>query len=231
VARGADLPVRACYCTAAAAFALLVPAAVRAVSSAQQELAAVRLARPNLDRGAELFRSCAGCHGEAGSGTRDGAVPRIAGQHATVVAQQLIDYRYARRWDPRMEYVAERHHLGDAQAIADVAAYVSRLDRDLPRGQGDGRSLQHGAQSYAQLCRSCHGSSGEGDAGRTIPRIAAQHYEYLRRQIYDAVEGRRPNFSPAHVRLLARLEHDDIQAIADYLSRLDGSAGDSAQHH
>lgn len=53
---------------------------------------------------------------------------------------------------------------------------------------------------------------------------AGQNYEYLRRQSYDAVDGRRPNFSPAHVHLLARLDHEDIQAVADYVSRLRGSA-------
>jgi hypothetical protein len=34
------------------------------------------------------------------------------------------------------------------------------------------------------------------------------------------VDGRRPNFSPAHIRLLAQLDYDDIRALADYLSRL-----------
>jgi len=38
------------------------------------------------------------------------------------------------------------------------------------------------------------------------------------------VDGRRPNFSPAHIRLLARLDHDDIEAVADYLSRLPGNS-------
>jgi hypothetical protein len=42
------------------------------------------------------------------------------------------------------------------------------------------------------------------------------------RQFYDAVDGRRPNFSPAHIRLLARLDHDNTEAVADYLSRLPG---------
>jgi cytochrome c553 len=58
------------------------------------------------------------------------------------------------------------------------------------------------------------------DENTMIPRIAGQHYEYLMRQIDDAVEGRRPNFSASHVRLLARLERDDIVGLADYLSRL-----------
>jgi cytochrome c553 len=53
-----------------------------------------------------------------------------------------------------------------------------------------------------------------------IPRVAGQHYEYLMRQIYDAADGRRPNFSPVHVRLLARLERGDIVGLSDYLSRL-----------
>ena len=201
------------------ALAVLSPAAV-ALSPAQQELQQVRQCKVDLDRGAALFRVCAGCHGAAGAGTADGMVPRIAGQHASVLEKQLVDYRYDRRWDLRMEQIADRHHLADAQAIADVAAYVSRLHGDRPNGVGNGQLLEHGAGTYAALCRGCHGVDGQGDAQRSIPRIAGQQYEYLRRQIYDAVDGRRPNFSPAHIRLLARLDHEDIQALADYLSRL-----------
>jgi cytochrome c553 len=228
VARCANLRVRGVLQALAIAGLASLPAAVHALSSAQQELMDVRSRKPNLDRGAELFHLCAACHGPSGGGTLDGAVPRIAGQHASVLEKQLVDYRYDQRWDPRMEQVASRHHLPDAQAIADVAGYVSQLDRDLPRGEGNGQLLQHGAESYAALCGGCHGAAGQGDGRRSIPRIAGQHYEYLRRQIYDAVDGRRPNFSPSHIRLLARLEHEDIEAIADYLSRL-GANGSGAQ--
>jgi hypothetical protein len=38
--------------------------------------------------------------------------------------------------------------------------------------------------------------------------------------LYDAVDGRHPSFPAAHVRLLARLQHDDITGVADYLSRI-----------
>jgi cytochrome c553 len=58
---------------------------------------------------------------------RDGGVPRIAGQHISVLAKQLADYRHDRRWDIRMEHFADRHHLVDAQAIADVTAYIHQL--------------------------------------------------------------------------------------------------------
>jgi cytochrome c553 len=203
---------------------LLLPAGVPAVSPSRQELEAVNHSTPNLDRGAEVFRTCAMCHGSDGGGTLDGQVPRIAGQHSSVLRKQILDYRYDRRWDLLMESIAGRHDLPNAQAIADVTAYISRIDREPAIGHGDGRLLEQGAASYAHLCRGCHGVAAQGDAAHAIPRLAGQHYEYLRRQVYDAVDGRRPNFSPAHIHLLARLDHDDIQGIADYLSRLDGGS-------
>jgi cytochrome c553 len=200
---------------AAAASAL-----VHASSAAQQELAEVKHSTPKLDNGAEQFDICSACHGPDGGGTRDGQVPRIGGQHISVLWKQLVDYRHDRRWDVRMEHFADRHHLPDAQAIADVSAYIHQLEPHGPSGQGSGKLLNAGAALYVQHCRSCHGATADGDGGRAIPKIAGQHYDYLRRQFYDAVDGRRPNFSPEHIRLLARLDHDDIEALADYLSRL-----------
>jgi len=199
-------------------------ATVQAISTVQEELAEVKRSTPDLDRGAELFETCAACHASDGGGTSDGQVPRVGAQHVSVLWKQLVDYRHDRRWDLRMEHFADRHHLGDAQAVADVAAYIHQLEPRGPPGEGSGKLLDKGAGLYAQLCRSCHGAAAEGDAAHAVPRIAGQHYEYLRRQFYDAVDGRRPNFSPAHIRLLARLDHDDIEAVADYLSRLPGRA-------
>jgi cytochrome c553 len=203
--------------------ALAASAAVLAVSSAQEELAAVKRSVPNLDHGAQHFETCSACHGPDGGGTRDGQVPRIGGQHVSVVQKQLLDYRHDRRWDLRMEHFADDHHLGDAQAVADVAAYIHQLEPSGPPGQGSGKHVGAGGALYAKRCSSCHGASAAGDDAHAIPRVAGQHYEYLQRQFYDAVDGRRPNFSPAHIRLLAQLEHDDIEAVADYLSRLPGS--------
>jgi cytochrome c553 len=212
--------VRTGWMIAALAAGLTAAAPLAALSTAQQELAQVRRSRPDLVRGGELYGACLSCHGPSGGGKPDGLVPRIGGQHASVLAKQLVDYRHDRRWDLRMENFSGLHHLPDAQAIADVTAYISALVPDTPNGQGDGQALARGAAAYTAQCASCHGPRGEGDAKRAIPRLAGQHYEYLRRQIYDAVDGRRPNFSPQHVRLLARLDHEDIQAISDCLSRL-----------
>ncbi len=207
---------------AALAIGLLAAAAGAAlgVSTAQDELAQIKRATPDLDHGAQLFETCAACHGPEGGGTSDGQVPRIGGQHLSVLWKQLVDYRHDRRWDLRMEHFADRHHLEGPQAIADVAAYIHQREPREPPGEGNGKLLGEGSALYGQLCRSCHGAAGQGDGEHAVPRVAGQHYEYLRRQFYDAVDGRRPNFSPAHIRLLARLDHDGIEGIADYLSRL-----------
>lgn len=186
-----------------------------------EEYADAVRSKPNLDRGAALFETCATRHGAAGGGTTDGSIPRIAGQHFRVIVKQLVDYRHDKRWDPRMERYADKHLLTNAQAIADVAGYAASLDRRAPRGTGYGAYLEKGRQIYAAQCRSCHGAAGEGDEKTLVPRIAGQHYEYVLRQFYDAVDGRRPNFSRAHVRLLAKLDRNELVGLADALSRAD----------
>jgi cytochrome c553 len=198
-----------------------VPQLGDAASASRQEYQDALHSKPNLDRGADLFRTCLVCHGPSGAGVPDGSVPRIAGQHFSVILAQLVDYRHDKRWDPRMEHFADSHHLTNAQALADVAAYVSQLQTQPEDrlGVGSGDLASHGAQIYASACASCHGPDAEGSARQQIPQLAGQHFEYLRRQIYDAVDGRRPNFSREHIGLLARLEHDDIVAVCDFLSR------------
>lgn len=198
----------------------LLPSFAYTASTSRQEFLQVLHSTPNVKRGAELFDTCDACHGTSGAGTRDGAVPRIGGQHYSVLVKQLVDYRHDRRWDPRMEHFASGHHLADAQSISDVAEYIHQLQVSSAPGVGTGELVEHGDTVYSRRCQSCHGSAGEGDAKAQVPRIAGQHFEYLRRQFYDAVERRRPNFSARHVRLFAGLDRDDIVGLADYLSRM-----------
>lgn len=200
---------------------LSLPLAALAASTARKEYLDAIRSKPDLERGATLFANCATCHGPGGGGTTDGSIPRIAGQHFRVIVKQLVDYRYDKRWDIRMERYTDKHLLTNAQAIGDVAAYAAQLDRRTPRGVGFGTYMERGRRVYAAQCRSCHGAAGEGNEKELIPRVAGQHYEYLLRQFYDAVDGRRPNFSRSHVRLLSRLERDDFLGLADALSRAD----------
>jgi cytochrome c553 len=188
-------------------------------ASARVELRDAMLATPDPRRGEELYAPCGACHGVDGRGVADGSVPVIAGQHYTVIAKQLVDYRHGQRWDIRMEHASRMGHLAGGQDLADVAAFVSTLPRGFGPGHGDGSNLGVGAATYFDRCERCHGPLGEGDAERGIPRLSGQHYAYLFRQFFDAVEERRPNMGALHLDLMRPLERAQIDGISDYLSR------------
>jgi len=209
-----------CRFLSAVLCALLLAPQAFATSEAEDEYRAILKADIDASHGRILFEACARCHGPSGAGQSDGSVPAIAGQHFRVIARQLTDYRHDQRWDVYMEHFADFPSLIFAQDVADVAGYITGLDRVGPRAQGEGGYLDHGAELYARRCASCHGAHGEGSDNKGYPRLAGQHYPYLVRQMHDALEGRRPNFSRAHVRLLSRFDRDDIDGVADYLSRL-----------
>lgn len=168
-------------------------------------------------KGAKIFADCAGCHGATGQGTANGQVPAIAGQHYSVILKQLHDYREGERWDARMESVMAEHRFEDEAQLESVAAYIAGM-RMAPAGGGSGMGSEHGAKVYAQHCASCHGPRGEGDGAKAIPRLAGQQYMYLRRQLHDAVDGRRPNMPADHIARLSPLDVDDIDGLAEYLS-------------
>jgi cytochrome c553 len=201
---------------------LLVPLSALAAATAQQEIQDALAVKPSLDRGAALFETCAACHGRSGTGTSDGDIPSIGGQHFKVIVRQLVQFQRGGRWDIRMSHFADQHHLTGAQAIADVAAYASSLPHPAwaKTGTGPGAFVDRGEGIYAQRCAGCHGRTAQGNSGAGVPQLAGQHYEYLRRQIYNAIDGERPGLAPSHASLLKPLEHDDIEGVADYLSRL-----------
>jgi len=188
-------------------------------ASARNELRDAMLATPDARRGEDLYAPCGACHGVDGLGVADGSVPVIAGQHYTVIAKQLVDFRHGQRWDIQMEHASRMKHLASGQDLADVALFVSTLPRGFGAGKGDGENLGIGATTYFERCERCHGALGQGNAERGIPRLSGQHYAYLYRQFFDAAESRRPSMDKVHVALMAPLDRSQIVGISDYLSR------------
>jgi cytochrome c553 len=207
--------------------ALLLPILALAAGNARRELADAVKATPDPVRGAQLFAQCVSCHGADGGGEANGSTPRIAGQHHRVLVKQLVDFRYGTRWDFRMESMADRHHLAGAQDIADVAAHISGLAQPGTRGIGSGEFAALGARIYAGECQSCHGEKAEGTKDG-VPRLAGQHYAYLMRQMYDAVDGRRPALSRLHSKRIAPLDFEQVRAVADFLARIGWDSADAS---
>jgi len=174
----------------------------------------------DAQRGRDVYASCAVCHLDDGGGRPDGTFPQLAGQHTSVIIKQLVDIREGRRSNPLMLEFARR--LSGSQEVADVARYVSGLDRPLHNGVGPGTGLEVGVALYARDCASCHGAHGEGDASRFIPALAGQHYAYMLRQIRNIGAGRRGNAHPDMMALAAGYSDAELMALVDYASRIRG---------
>ena len=78
-----------------------------------------------------------------------------------------------------------------------------------------------GETIYTQRgCVKCHGSRGEGNGEKLYPALAAQHYSYLLREMELIKTGARGNSHPDMVATLRDISTNDMEAVADYLSRL-----------
>ena len=200
-----------------------------AISSADEltasELAAIELTQaialtPNIENGSKIYPLCASCHLQNGWGKEDGSFPVIAGQHRNVLIKQLEDIRLKNRNNPTMYPFTEPGSIGGLQGIADVTAFIASMPVDPNPGVGSGKDLALGKDIYQKQCSQCHGVDGLGDNTNLFPRLKGQHYKYLARQLEWISSGYRKNTNPLMVERVKALSKAELNAIADYLSRL-----------
>lgn len=183
------------------------------------ELKAALDARGDIERGRTAYADCQGCHRRDGSGRAALSIPRLSGQHASVLIKQIVDIRSGARLNPPMKPVVdEPHHT--MQAFADMAAFLQSLPLTGALEKGPGTASARGQNLFARDCAACHGERAEGRAELFHPMLAAQHYSYLLRELGLIREGSRGNSSVAMVQLLKGYGQDELKALADYLSNL-----------
>jgi cytochrome c553 len=180
---------------------------------------AVKL-KGNIEEGRKLYRTCVVCHGPEGWGNRAGTYPQIAGQLPTVLIKQLADIRAGNRDNPTMKPFTTLRVLPNAQAIADVAAYIAQLPMTTSNGKGPGMSLDRGKEIYDKECAECHGYEGEGNNVYHIPALYAQHFQYLQRQFEWIRRGHRRNADKKMQEQIRYMNPRDIMLVMDYTSQL-----------
>ncbi len=182
-----------------------------------EKIEALKL-KGDAKRGEEAYEVCSACHLPSGAGRADGTFPQLAGQHATVLIKQIADIRGGLRDNPIMYPFAAT--LTDPQELADVCAYIQTLKIPHDNGKGDGKELELGKKLYLRDCVSCHGANGEGDQTKYYPVLAGQHYKYMLRQALEIRDGKRRNANPDMVKIIKTYSDKEIDAIVDYMSRL-----------
>jgi cytochrome c553 len=134
-----------------------------------------------------MVRNCTWCHG--GSAQGYSPAPRLAGQRAPYIYQELASFAHHTRDAP----FSKQYMWGAAANLSPPAAralsiYFSNLP---PRAADDGiRELAARGEAIYQrgmpeeniaACVACHGPNAEGVGA--IPRLGGLDYNYLRRRL------------------------------------------------
>jgi cytochrome c oxidase subunit 2 len=146
----------------------------------------------NAAVGAAQYAVCAACHGQQGEGLQALNAPKISGQGAWYLKNQIHAYKdglrgaheddiYGRQMAPMA------NTLVNDDAIANVIAHINTLpDNPAPSTiEGD---AQKGARTYV-VCAYCHGGNGQGMQAMNAPRLAGMTDWYLARQLGNFRDG------------------------------------------
>lgn len=181
--------------------------------------------------GATKSAVCAACHGPNGNSVNPDW-PRLAGQSAVYIAEQLRLFRSGLRANPVMQPLAAT--LSD-QDISDLAVYYEAqtpagLEADPSYWQG-GQALYLRGDRARDLpaCTACHGPVGRGNLAAGYPALRAQQSVYVIKQLNDYASGARytgPNPVQASrngtmmFTLAKRLTPEQIRDVASYVQGL-----------
>ncbi len=179
---------------------------------------------PDLENGMDVYEVCAACHLPEGWGMTEGTFPQLAGQHRAVLIKQMADIRAGNRDNPTMYPFALPKAIGDAQALADVVAYIEQLPMTPEWGKGPWPpgTLEYtkGEQLYKDNCVQCHSETGMGDVEKFYPRINGQHYNYMVRQFEWIRDGKRRNANPEMVEQIKNFSNDDMLHVINYITHV-----------
>lgn len=173
--------------------------------------------------GARLYAPCVVCHQPSASGSQDGTIPNLAGQQRRYLETQLELFASGARVDTAMQVVAAHPKSAEHADFDAVATYLSALRWNTTPVTGSGEHLRVGQEIYTHICAACHGADGRGQPSNRAPRIAGQHYPYLRRQVQEAARWHRDLAPPEMTSALRGMRESEKDALADYISRLANS--------
>jgi len=204
-------------------------------------------AEGNISLGKTKSASCAGCHGEDGNSMAS-TFPKLAGQHAGYIAQQLIAFKDNTRNAPMMAPYA----MGlDNDSIEDIAAFYASNktsannlpvlfsddddDEDESENSAEDKAakldalLAQGSDLYrngdlkteVSACIACHGPFGGGNKPASFPSLKGQHADYLIKALTDFKKGARSNTSDNMMHMIAKKMTDkEIQAVSYHISMM-----------
>lgn len=227
---GVEWCVRGVVAVCAELIPTVIVAALACGSSAALAQTPTTAPVPDRQGMQDRLAACAFCHGEQGEGDLDrrgGVYPRLAGQPAGYLEQQMRQFVADQRTGiPPVALM--RNLLRDlspdytqkiAQFYQDETPTYPPLRKYDPVQLQLGRSLVDDGLPAKQVpaCTSCHGANLEGRA-LTTAALAGQNERYLTVQLMHWLQGQR--HSELHQHIARALTQQQIEAVSAYLSSL-----------
>jgi cytochrome c553 len=184
--------------------------------------AAAKVAKPDLNAGSAKYAAvCASCHNADGNSAVP-ANPKLAGQHAYYLVEQLEEFKSGKRANPIMSGMAAG--LSDAD-MKNIAAWLETQKPKAGFAKNKdmvalGEKIYKGGIADRQVpaCAGCHSPTGAGIPG-SYPRLSGQHAEYVATTLTALRDGTRKN-STLMSQASAKLNDREIKALADYIAGL-----------
>lgn len=180
---------------------------------------------------AARLQTCVACHGERGQGNPALGAPRLAGQQADYLLQQLQAFKAGRRgYDTRDSHGAQMRAVVASLDEADFAPLAQHYANQVAPGSAPATVEAGGKAAYQGTCAACHGPDGEGYALLKTPNLRILDAAYLERQLDYYAQGIRGADAHADqhgiwMRGIALQIGGEAErkAIVDYISTLSGA--------
>jgi len=179
------------------------------------------------ERGADLFRLCAACHGENAAGNEVVGAPPIAGMPEWYLQAQLNQFRSGNRGTHFDDIMGMRMRPmamslmseGDVEA---VAAYVAAKPHVDPAPVLTGGDAEAGKATYLKICITCHGpeAAGNKEMMGAAPLNRSSDW-YLFRQVNNfksGIRGARPGDQGGALMRPMMLQLTDEQSIKNVIA-------------
>ncbi|MEJ0007928.1 MAG: c-type cytochrome [Steroidobacteraceae bacterium] len=220
---------KAGWITLVAALALISGAAVQSATADEALGQGTPFADGTVEAGTLKATTCSACHGPNGNSTT-AVWPKIAGQNAIYIAEQLQLFKASVRVNPDMLKIVST--LSDKD-IDSVAVY---FQAQTPVGGEADASMVHAGETLYRFgdtarnipaCTACHGPVGRGNSVADYPALRAQFADYVAKQLNDFASGARysgakpgaPTSRNGYMMttVAKRLNSDDIKELAAYI--------------
>jgi cytochrome c553 len=173
--------------------------------------------------GKALFadKGCTACHGEDARTPFQEGFPKLGGQNADYVFQQLKDFKAGLRTNAQaetMKSTVDDIAEPDLRALAD---YLGSLGPFVPATAQIPADHPGKPLFMTKTCVACHGKDGKKPLLKSYPALAGQDKAYLVRQMLDIGAATRSNGGTAAMQPVMHLvSNPEIDAIADFLANV-----------